>query len=362
MLGSLGRLARSPLATFLTVLVIALALALPAALKVFVSNAQAATGNFASAVDVSVYLKTDVPLAKAQQLAQAARERADVASVTLIPADKGLEDFRTYSGFGDALEALEGEPAAARAARAPKPRTVRRRALESLRRYFAAWPEVDVVQVDARVGHAASTRCSSVLRACSSSPAVLLGLGVLAVIGNTIRLEIQGRRAEIEVTKLVGGSNAFVRRPFLYTGVLYGLGGALLAWGIVAVAVLVLGDRWQTLARLYGSRSSCRGWRCRHRGIAPGRRGGAGLARRLDLSRAPPAAHRAARLRARGGRSGGRGACATSCVNSCSRPTCAPGAASATRVCLPKEFSSTMTTLRPSITACITRQRPASEM
>jgi len=77
---------------------------------------------------------------------------------------------------------------------------------------------------------------------------------VLAVIGNTIRLEIQSRRPEIEVTKLVGGSNAFVRRPFLYTGMLYGVGGALLAWGIVALAVLVLGEPVATLARLYGSR------------------------------------------------------------------------------------------------------------
>src|SRR4029077_6819224 len=98
LIGSLGRLARSPLATLLTLLVIALALALPAALKLFVANAQAATGNFASAVHVSVCLKTDVPLVKAQQFAQNARARNDVASVTLIPADKGLEDFRTYSG------------------------------------------------------------------------------------------------------------------------------------------------------------------------------------------------------------------------------------------------------------------------
>jgi hypothetical protein len=95
LLGSLGRLIRSPLASFLTLLVIALALALPAALKLFVTNAQAATGNFASAVDVSVYLKTDVPLAKAQQLAQAAQQRPDVATVTLISADKGLEAMRS---------------------------------------------------------------------------------------------------------------------------------------------------------------------------------------------------------------------------------------------------------------------------
>ena len=258
LLGSLGRLARSPLSTALTLLVIALALALPASLRLFVSNAQLATGNFANAVDVSVYLKTDVPLAKAQQLAQAAGQRAEVAAVTVIAADKGLEDFRTYSGFGEALQALKENPLPHVLHVRPKAEDSSAAALESLRRYFSAWPEVDLVQVDSEWVMRFNA-ILEVLRWLLLIAAVLLGLGVLAVIGNTIRLEIQGRRAEIEVTKLVGGSNSFVRRPFLYTGVLYGLGGALLAWGIVAIAVAVLGDPVATLARLYGSRYVLRG-------------------------------------------------------------------------------------------------------
>ena len=258
LLGSLGRLARSPLSTILTLLVIALALALPTSLRLFVSNAQLATGNFANAVDVSVYLKTDVPLAKAQQLAQAAGQRAEVAAVTVIAADKGLEDFRTYSGFGEALQALKENPLPHVLHVRPKAEDSSAAALESLRRYFSAWPEVDLVQVDSEWVMRFNA-ILEVLRWLLLIAAVLLGLGVLAVIGNTIRLEIQGRRAEIEVTKLVGGSNSFVRRPFLYTGVLYGLGGALLAWGIVAIAVAVLGDPVATLARLYGSRYVLRG-------------------------------------------------------------------------------------------------------
>ncbi len=83
--------------------------------------------------------------------------------------------------------------------------------------------------------------------------ALFLGAGVLAVIGNTIRLEIQGRRPEIEVVRLVGGSTGFIRRPFLYTGMLYGFGGAVLAWGMVETAVLVLARPMADLARLYGS-------------------------------------------------------------------------------------------------------------
>lgn len=256
-LASLGRLARSPVATFLTVLVIALALALPAALRVLVSNAQDATGNFAGAVDLSVFFKTDVPLVKAQQLAQSAQQRHEVAAVTLIPADQGLEDFRTYSGFGDALAALKENPL-------PHVLHVRPRSgtsagsLEALKSYFAAWPEVDLVQVDT----AWVMRFNAILDLLGRLlliAAVVLGVGVLAVIGNTIRLEIQARRAEIEVTKLVGGSNAFVRRPFLYTGMLYGLGGALLAWGIIAVAVLVLAVPVANLAHLYGSGYRLRG-------------------------------------------------------------------------------------------------------
>ena len=258
LLGSLGRLARSPLSTALTLLVIALALALPTSLRLFVTNAQLATGNFANAVEVSVYLKTDVPLAKAQQLAQAAGQRADVAAVTVIPADKGLEDFRTYSGFGEALEALKENPLPHVLHVRPKTEDSSAAALESLRHYFSAWPEVDLVQVDSEWVMRFNA-ILEVLRLLLLIAAALLGLGVLAVIGNTIRLEIQGRRAEIEVTKLVGGSNSFVRRPFLYTGVLYGLGGALLAWGIVAIAVAVLGDSVATLARLYGSRYTLRG-------------------------------------------------------------------------------------------------------
>jgi cell division transport system permease protein len=252
-LGALGRLARAPFATFLTLLVIALALALPGALKLFVNNAELATGNFAGAVDVSVFLKSEVPLAKAQQLAQTARQRSDVASVTVISADQGLADFRTYSGFGEALAALKENPLPHVLHVRPRAQSSSTAALEGLRHYLSAWPEVDLVQVDSEWVMRFNA-ILDVLRRVLVITAALLGIGVLAVIGNTIRLEIQARRAEIEVTKLVGGSNAFVRRPFLYTGVLYGLGGALLAWGILALVLFIVREPVATLARLYGSR------------------------------------------------------------------------------------------------------------
>jgi cell division transport system permease protein len=252
LLSSLGRLVRSPLATLLTIIVIALALALPTGLKLLVSNAHTATGGFANAIDLSVYLKTDVPVQKAQQLASSARARSDVSQVTLITADKALEEFRDYSGFGAALGALEENPLPHVLHVRPKSETASPASLEGLRNYFKAWPEVELVQIDSE-WVLRFTAILDLLRRILLLSAIVLGVGVLAVIGNTIRLEILNRRAEIEVTKLVGGSNAFVRRPFLYTGMLYGVGGALLAWGIIAASVGALYEPVANLAKLYGS-------------------------------------------------------------------------------------------------------------
>lgn len=257
-LGALGRLLRSPLASGLTVLVVAVALALPMSLKLFVSNARLATGDFKDAVDLSVYFKTDVALTQAQQLAANAKERPGVADVTLISSDQALAEFRTYSGFGAALDSLEQNPLPHVLHVHPAPDASSTAAIESLRAYFTAWPEVDLVQIDSEW----VTRFNAILdvmRKVLIIAAALLGLGVLAVVGNTIRLEILNRRAEIEVTKLVGGSDGFVRRPFLYTGLLYGLGGALLAWGIIMITVVVLAEPVSTLAQLYGSRYALSG-------------------------------------------------------------------------------------------------------
>jgi cell division transport system permease protein len=209
-------------------------------------------------VDLSVYLKTDVALSKAQQLADGARERPGVAGVELISADKALEEFRKYSGFGAALEVLEQNPLPHVLHVHPAPDDSSTASVESLRRYFAAWPEVDLVQIDTEWVMRFNA-ILDVMRNVLALAAALLGVGVLAVVGNTIRLEILNRRAEIEVTKLVGGSNGFVRRPFLYTGMLYGLGGALLAWGIITITVVVLARPVATLAQLYGSHYSLAG-------------------------------------------------------------------------------------------------------
>jgi cell division transport system permease protein len=258
LLGSAGRLARAPFATLLTALVIALALATPLALEVFVANTLAATGSFSGAVDMSVYLRTGVPLARAQQLARGARGHPGVAAVEVISADDALQEFRRYSGFGAALGALPGNPLPNLLHVRPASDSSSAAALDALRAWFAAWPEVDMVQIDAGWVRRFNALVE-LLRRLLWVAGALLSVAVLAVVGNTIRLEIGSRRPEIEVVKLVGGSDAFVRRPFLYTGALYGACGAALAWAVVEATVLALRAPVAALAAAYGSRYALSG-------------------------------------------------------------------------------------------------------
>jgi len=258
LLGSIGRLVRAPFATLLTVLVIGLALAVPLGLALFVANAMNATGGFSGAVDVSVYFKPEVAISRVRELARTAQAHSGVATVQVISADEALQEFRQYSGFGAALQALGSNPLPNVLHVHPSADASGPADLDALQHYLATWPETDRVQLDSE-WVLRFNAILALLRRVLSIAAILLGAGVLAVVGNTVRLEIQGRRPEIEVVRLVGGSTAFVRRPFLYTGMLYGFGGALLACAVVGAAVLALRAPVANLARLYGSSYTLRG-------------------------------------------------------------------------------------------------------
>jgi cell division transport system permease protein len=250
--GSLGRLWQHPFSTLLTVLVIGIALALPACLHVLVQNVRAASGGWSNALDISVYMKPAATLEQAKQAAERVRKRRDVEDVKLVEADAALEEFRRNSGFGEALDALKDNPLPH--ALVVRTATEFREAsqVEGLTEELRKIDHVDLVQLDT----AWVSRFNAILdvvRRIVLLAAGLFALGILVIVGNTIRLDIENRRDEIEVTKLVGGSDAFVRRPFLYSGVWYGLGGALIAWLIVVVVISVLGQPVQRIAGLYGS-------------------------------------------------------------------------------------------------------------
>jgi len=250
--GSLGRLWQHPFSTLLTVLVIGIALALPACLHVLVQNVRAASGGWSNALDISVYMKPAATLEQARQAAERVRKRRDVEDVKLVEADDALEEFRRNSGFGEALDALKDNPLPHALVVRPAAEFREASQVESLTEELRKIDHVDLVQLDT----AWVSRFNAILdvvRRVVLLAAGLFALGILVIVGNTIRLDIENRRDEIEVTKLVGGSDAFVRRPFLYSGVWYGLGGALIAWLIVSVVISVLGDPVQRIAGLYGS-------------------------------------------------------------------------------------------------------------
>jgi cell division transport system permease protein len=252
MVGSLGRLFQQPFAALFTILVIGIALALPACLHVLVQNVRAASGDWGSALDISVYMETSSSLEDARRVADRIRQRRDVDDVQLIKADDALEQFRKGSGFGAALDALEENPLPHALVIRPAAGYRAASQIRSLTEALAELPGVDIVQLDT----AWVTRFNAILdvvRRIVLLAASLFALGILVIVGNTIRLDIENRRDEIEVTKLVGGSNAFVRRPFLYNGFWYGLGGGLVAWGVVAIAVRTLAEPVQRIASLYGS-------------------------------------------------------------------------------------------------------------
>lgn len=256
LVGAALRLAKQPFATALTVLVIGIALALPAGLRVLVNNVGAVSSSWQSAADFTVYLKLDVTQEAARRLTRTLEARDDIGSVELIDRDAALAEFRKQSGFGEALEALDGNPL-------PHTLVVRPASgiegdVESLASAIRALPETDLVQLD--------TAWVSRLRAMLGLAervvdlaTVLLGLAVAIVVGNTIRLEINNRSVEIEVTKLVGGTDGFIRRPFLYLGLCYGLAGALLAAALLGLALLLLGPPVRALASLYGSSFALQG-------------------------------------------------------------------------------------------------------
>jgi cell division transport system permease protein len=249
---SLGRLWAQPFATLLTLLVIGIALALPACLHVLVQNVREASGGWGNALDISVYMKPAATLDQARQAQKRIAQRRDVEDVTLVEADAALKEFRRNSGFGEALDALKDNPLPHALVVRPAADYREPAQVETLTADLRKIEGVDIVQLDT----AWVSRFNAILnvvRRVVLLAAGLFALGILVIVGNTIRLDIENRRDEIEVTKLVGGSDGFVRRPFLYNGVWYGLGGGLIAWLIVTVVITVLGDPVQRIAGLYGS-------------------------------------------------------------------------------------------------------------
>jgi len=243
---------RAPVSSLMTIAVIGIALALPGGLYVILQNVQHVSGGWDGSAQISVFLKLDVTDDGAKALGQELLARPQYDSVRLLRRADALSEFRQFSGFGDALDVLEENPLPPVLILRPHRDFSHPEAVQTLVEQLRARAETDVVQLDLEWVKRLYTMMEIAQRGVLVI-AALLSLAVLLIIGNTIRLDIENRRDEIVITKLIGATNAFIRRPFLYSGVWYGLFGGLLAWILIVVSLALVRGPVQRLAGLYGS-------------------------------------------------------------------------------------------------------------
>jgi cell division transport system permease protein len=248
----------NPVSNFMTVLVIAIALALPAGLQIMLDNGKSLSQSWDGASRISLYLQTDLNDKQLNELADRVRQQAGIEKVDIINQQQALDDFKARSGFAEAINQLDSNPLPPVLVVQPAATHTSPQASELLLAEFATIKEVELAQLDldwVRKLYALLQLAEKI----STALGFALGLAVLLIIGNTIRLSVQNRRDEIEVVKLVGATDAFIRRPFLYTGFWYGLLAGVTCWLILTISLLWLHDPVAKLAGLYQSQFQLQG-------------------------------------------------------------------------------------------------------
>jgi cell division transport system permease protein len=252
---TLARLLRTPVATLLNVSVIGVALALPVGLYVAVANLQGLTRSLGSDPQLSVFLALDAGPADVKRIAARLQQHPTVSEARYVPRDEALKELKSSTGLADVVDSLPGNPLPD--AFVVLPRDTAPEALEKLRDEVRGWPKVTHVQLDAEWARRLEAGLRAALLAVSLL-ATVFAFALVAVTFNTIRLQILTRREEIEVSKLIGATDSFIRRPFLYYGALQGLAGGLAAWAIIAAGVYILNGALADLSRLYAAQIELR--------------------------------------------------------------------------------------------------------
>ena len=254
-MSSIGELWRNPISSIMTMAVLGVSLSLPAALQVLVKNAENITQSWNSAAEISLFINEGRSEQSIQSLITRIKSFREVASVDYISREQALEEFQRLSGFGEALSYLDENPLPAVVSVTPSLKYSSPTGARELLRKLEREPEVSFGRLDIEW----LERLQALVRLLEKTVlaiAALLVLAVVLVIGNTIRLAIMNRRTEIEIMKLVGATEAFIQRPFLYTGIWYGVIGGLLAWLIINLLVWYLDGALADLMGLYGSQLS----------------------------------------------------------------------------------------------------------
>ncbi len=247
---SLGRLTRTPFTSAMTILVLAIAIALAGGFYNMVANIQQLTGNLEASNQMSLFLKDNISEAMGQKLADQLRQHPSSESVRYISKKQAMDEFKLNSGFGDALSALETNPLPSVILVQPKNALETDEDMQRLMREFKQLPQVDFVQVDMKWVERMQTIMTIAKRAVFLV-SILLGFAVTFITGNTIRLELYDRRHEVYISKLVGATNAFIQRPFLYSGFWLGFISGFLAWLIISCMLLLIESPVEQLSVLY---------------------------------------------------------------------------------------------------------------
>ncbi len=249
-LASIKQFFRTPITNLMTAAVIGITLALPTGLLVLLENAHNLSANWGGTLQISLFLDVNVTDEVAHSLSEELLNRDDIQSVRVVTREEALNEYRELSGFADALDALDTNPLPAVLVLQPINIDANLDKNNGLLRELEALPEVDIAQFDIHW----LQRLFAILEVIQRGIIVLASVlcaAVLLIVGNTIRLSIYSRHEEIEVNKLFGATNGFIRRPFLYTGLLYGLSGAIFAWLLVNLSFWLLEQPIKQLSRLY---------------------------------------------------------------------------------------------------------------
>jgi cell division transport system permease protein len=249
-IGVLRRMFSSKLAGILNILVIGIALSLPAGMYVLLQNAQGLVAQLSGTPQISLFMSMDAKADDVDKLRKQLEQHPAIARVEFVARAQALEQLKQSTGLADVIGGLNQNPLPDAFIVYPKPSAAQ--SLDELRIELAKLPKVEQAQLDSAWAY----KLEALLkfgRMVVLILASLLSLALIAITFNTIRLQILTQRDEIEVAKLIGATNGFIRRPFLYFGAAQGLLGGIMAWLIITISLLLLNHQLNALSQLYAS-------------------------------------------------------------------------------------------------------------
>lgn len=250
LLFTLRRFFTTPLSSLLNILVIGIALSLPAGMYLMLKSVQSMAEQAVGTPQISIFLSMDASNDEVAHIGKQLKQHASINQLKFVPRDQALEQLKQTTGLTDVIGGLAQNPLPD--AYVIYPKISDAQALEALRDEFKKWPKIEYVQLDSAWARKLEAMLKFGLLAVLIL-AVLLSFALIAVTFNTIRLQILTQREEIEVSKLIGATNAFIRRPFLYFGLLQGLLGGATAWFIITISLRLLNNSLSELTNLYAS-------------------------------------------------------------------------------------------------------------